>query len=59
MCSTSMCAIQANKVGLKPTALLHFKSHPQTQGGYETNLRLLTKARKRLLGCDLVKIYAS
>ena len=59
MCSTSMHAIQANKVSLKSTALLHFNSCPQTQVGYETNMRLLTKARRRPLGCDLVKIYAS
>ena len=57
--STSMCAIQANKVGLKPTALLHVNNPPQTQGGCETNLTLSIKARRHLLRCDLVKISAS
>ena len=28
--STNMCAIQVNKVGLKPTAILHVNNPPQT-----------------------------
>ena len=56
LCNTSKCAIQVNKVSLKPT---YPNSPPQTQGGCETNLRLSTKVRRRPLGCDLVKISAS
>ena len=58
MCSTSTCAIQVNKVGFADN-LLHVNSLSQTQGGCETNLRLSTKVRRRPLGCDLVKIFAS
>ena len=37
----------------------NINSPPQLQGGCETNLRLPTKSRVRLLGRDLVKISAS
>ena len=56
------------KVGLRPTSkqgkpkaynLLHVNSPSQIQGACETNLRLLIKAQRRPLGCDLVKIFAS
>ena len=39
--------------------LLHLNSPPHTQGKCETNLRLSTKARRRPLICDLVKIFTS
>ena len=50
MCYTS------NLGGPKAHNTIHINSPPQTQDGCETNLRLSTKVRKRLLGCDLVKI---
>ena len=53
MCSTS------KQGGPKAHNLLHVNSPPQTQGGCETNLRLSPKARRRPLGCDLVKISTS
>ena len=60
-----MCAIQVselckiNKSGPKAHSQLHVNKPPQTQGGCDTYLRLSTKARKRPLRCELVKIYAS
>ena len=45
--------------GPKAHCLLHVNSSSQTQGEYETNLKLSTKARRRSLGCDLMKISAS
>ena len=59
VCNTSKCAIQVNKVGLKPTYPNIRYSPPQTQGGCETNLKLSTKVRRHPLGCDLVKIFVS
>ena len=49
----------SNLVGPKAHNTIHVNSHPQSQGGCETNLRLSTKVRMHPLGCDLVKISAS
>ena len=60
-----MCAVQvrvcytSNLTGLKAHNIIYVNSPPQTQGGCETSLRLLTKSRVRPLGSDLVKISAS
>ena len=53
-----MCYI-SNLVVPKAHNTIHINSPLQTQGGCETNLRFLTKVRRRPLGCDLVKISAS
>ena len=59
-----MCVVQvrvcytSNLTGLKAHNIIYVNSPPQTQGGCETNLRLSTKSRVRLLGSDLVKISA-
>ena len=61
------CAVQVkcstSKVirpkGPKAHNIIYINSPPQTQGGCETSLRLLTKSRVRPLGRDLVKISAS
>ena len=66
-CSTSVqykyCAVQvystSNLTGPRAHNIIYFNSPPQLQGGCETNLRLSTKSRVRLLGRDLVKISAS
>ena len=43
----------------KAYSLLHASSPSQAQSGCETNLRLSTKAQRRPLGCNLVKISSS
>ena len=53
VCYTSKVA------GPKAHNITYVNSSPQTQGECETNLKLLTKVRRRPLGCDLVKISAS
>ena len=53
-----MCYIR-NLGGPKVHNTVQVNSPPQTQGGCETNLRLSTKAQKRPLECDFVKIFAS
>ena len=73
-CSTRVrykCAVQvcdtsvrykyytSNLTGPRAHNIIYFNNPPQLQGGCETNLRLSTKSRVRLLGRDLVKIYAS
>ena len=57
VCSTSMCAIQANKVDWKPTTLLHVNSppSPQTQGGCETNLKVVNQSTNASLRMWLVE----
>ena len=49
----------SNLTGPRAHNIIYFNSPPQLQGGCETNLRLSTKSRVRLLGRDLVKISAS
>ena len=49
----------SNLVGPKSHNTIHINSPLQTQGGYETNLKLSTKVRRHPLECDLVKISAS
>ena len=49
----------SNLVWTKAHKTIHVNNPPQTQGGCETSLRLLTKSQVRPLGSDLVKISAS
>ena len=49
----------SNLTGPRAHNIIYFNSPPQLQDGCETNLRLSTKSRMRLLGRDLVKISAS
>ena len=57
-CAIYVCYI-SKQCGSKAHNLLHVNSPPQTQGGCENNLKLSTKVRRRSLGCDLVKVFAS
>ena len=62
VCGTSTVRYKyytSNLTGPRAHNIIYFNSHPQLQGGCETNLRLSTKSRVRLLGRDLVKISAS
>ena len=59
MCGTSKVHCTSNLTRPRAHNIIYINNPPQIQGGCETNLRLSTKSRVRLLGSDLVKISAS